>query len=77
MNVKFNFEHENLDRVVYVRAVDVSELPADVQAQLSEEEHVYAIHSEDGEQLRWRRTARLRLLWRVQTSLRLSAFTKI
>jgi hypothetical protein len=51
MNVKFNFEHENLDRVVYVRAVDVSELPADVQAQLSEEEHVYAIHSEDGEQL--------------------------
>ncbi len=51
MNVKFNFDHENLDRVVYVRAVDVSELPADVQAQLSQEEHIYAIHSEDGEQL--------------------------
>lgn len=51
MNVKFNFDQENLDRVVYVRAVDVSELPADVRAQVPEEGHVYAIHSEDGEQL--------------------------
>ncbi|WGI21008.1 DUF1150 family protein [Amylibacter sp. IMCC11727] len=51
MNVKFNFDHENLDRVVYVRAVDVSELPEDVRAQVSDTGQVYAIHSEDGEQL--------------------------
>ena len=51
MNVKFNFDHENVERVVYVRAVDVSELPEDVRAQISEDENIYAIHSEDGEQL--------------------------
>lgn len=51
MNVKFNFDTENTDRVVYVRAVNVSELPADVRAQVSEDDNIYAIHSEDGEQL--------------------------
>jgi hypothetical protein len=51
MNVKFNFDDENLDRVVYVRAVDVADLPEDVREQISDRGHVYAIHSEDGEQL--------------------------
>ncbi len=51
MNVKFNFDNEPLDRVVYVRAVDVAELPADVRAQIDDAGQVYAIHSEDGEQL--------------------------
>jgi hypothetical protein len=51
MHVKFNFDDENLDRVVYVRAVDVADLPEDVREQISDAGHVYAIHSEDGEQL--------------------------
>ncbi len=51
MNVKFNFDHENLERVVYVRTVNVSELPEDVREQVSADGLVYAIHSEDGERL--------------------------
>lgn len=51
MNVKFNFDQENLDRVVYVRAVNVSDLPEDIREQVSDAGQVYAIHSEDGEQL--------------------------
>ena len=51
MNVKFNFDQENLDRVVYVRAVNVSDLPEDIREQVSDAGQVYAIHSENGEQL--------------------------
>ena len=51
MDVKFNFDQEKLDRVVYVRAVEVSKLPADVRAQVPEGGHVYSIHYEDGEQV--------------------------
>ena len=51
MDVKFNFDQEKLDRVVYVRAVEVSKLQADVRAQVPEGGHVYSIHSEDGEQV--------------------------
>ena len=51
MNIKNVFNHEKLDRVVYVRAVNVSDLPTELRAQVPETERVYAIHFKDGEQL--------------------------
>ena len=50
MNIKNFLNHEKLDRVVYVRAVNVSELPTELSAQVPETERVYAIHFKDGEQ---------------------------
>jgi len=51
MNTKFDFGPEAEDRIVYVRSVDVAELPADVQAQVGGAETLYAVHSADGERL--------------------------
>ncbi|WP_116598378.1 DUF1150 family protein [Primorskyibacter marinus] len=39
------------DRIVYVRAVDVSELPEEVQNQAVGIKQLYAVHSADGERL--------------------------
>ena len=38
-------------RIVYVKAVDVADLPDDVQEQVGELETLYAVHDEDGQQL--------------------------
>lgn len=51
MNQKFSFK-TGADRIVYVRPVDVAELPDDVQAQVGSTDGViYALHSETGERL--------------------------
>ena len=39
------------DRIVYVRAVDVAELPKDVQSELRGTDHLYAVHTAEGERL--------------------------
>lgn len=39
------------DRIVYVREVDVADLPEEVQEQLEGEETLYAVHDSDGERL--------------------------
>ena len=51
MDVKFDFGPEVGERIVYVRPVAVSTLPAEVQAQLPGVEKLYALHDADGEQL--------------------------
>ena len=51
MLVKFNFYHDNMEGVVYVRTLNVSEFSEDVREQVSADGLVYAIHSEDGERL--------------------------
>ncbi|MDE3078838.1 MAG: DUF1150 family protein [Paracoccaceae bacterium] len=51
MDVKFDFGQEDGERIVYVRPVAVSSLPAEVQAQLPGVQKLYAVHDEDGEQL--------------------------
>ncbi len=49
--------HETFDktpadnRIVYVKTVDVTDLPTEVQGQLQGVEHLYAVHSSDGQQL--------------------------
>ena len=51
MNVPFEFESPEQSRIVYVREVNVSDLPADVREQAGDADHLYAVHSENGERL--------------------------
>lgn len=51
MNTKFNLGPEQGERIVYVRPVEVAELPEDVQAQVGNVGTVYAVHDSDGERL--------------------------
>lgn len=37
--------------IVYVKTVDVADLPQEVRAEAGELEHLYAVHNENGEQL--------------------------
>ena len=39
------------DRIVYVRPVEVAELPDEVQAQIDGDGPIYAVHTSDGERL--------------------------
>lgn len=48
MFVQFDFPNEDRDRLVYVRAVDCTELPAEIQNQLDGAGKVYAIHDHQG-----------------------------
>ncbi|MCE5972717.1 DUF1150 domain-containing protein [Sinirhodobacter sp. WL0062] len=51
METKFEFGHESDERIVYVRPVDVSELPEEVQAQAGGLRKLYAVHDANGERL--------------------------
>ncbi len=51
MDTPFDFEELASKRTVYVRPVDVNELPEDLQDQAEGREQVYAVHSQDGERL--------------------------
>jgi hypothetical protein len=50
MQTPFDFGAEDA-RIVYVKTVDVADLPAEVQEQAEGHEHLYAVHSGDGAQL--------------------------
>ena len=51
MDTKFDFGQEGGERIVYVRPVDVSELPEEVQAQAGGLSTLYAVHDANGERL--------------------------
>ena len=51
MNTPFNFKDLDQDRLVYIRPVDVIDLPEDVRDQAQGRDHIYAVHSADGERL--------------------------
>lgn len=51
MNTPFDIKGMDLERLVYVRPVDVSALPESLQAQAQGLGTVYAVHSSDGERL--------------------------
>ena len=51
MHEKYAFEAEQDERIVYVRPVEVAELPEELRAQLGDLDTIYAVHSEDGERL--------------------------
>ena len=50
MQTPFEFSEEQ-GRTVYVKTVDVSDLPAEVQGKIEGLDHLYAVHNSDGEQL--------------------------
>ena len=50
MNTPFDFNDES-SRIVYVKAVDVADLPDEIQAEAGEREQLYAVHDSDGQQL--------------------------
>ncbi|WP_413718121.1 DUF1150 family protein [Silicimonas sp. MF1-12-2] len=51
MNTPFDLHDADQDRIVYIRPVDVAELPEDVRTQAEGRDHVYAVHSAAGERL--------------------------
>lgn len=51
MNTPFDFQDADQDRLVYIRPVNVAELPDEVRDQAEGRDHVYAVHSAEGERL--------------------------
>ncbi len=51
MNTPFDFKDADNSNLVYVRPVDVAELPDDVRGELGDEKIIYAVHRADGERL--------------------------
>lgn len=51
MNTPFEFKDADTDRLVYIRPVEVAELPEDVRDQAMGRAQVYAVHSADGARL--------------------------
>ncbi|MDX1780709.1 MAG: DUF1150 family protein [Thalassovita sp.] len=51
MNAKYDFGQHDDNQIVYVRRVKVADLPEELQAQAGQAETLYAVCSEDGEQL--------------------------
>ncbi len=51
MDTKIDFLPGTEDKIVYVRPVDVADLPADVQEQAEGVETLYAVHDADGTRL--------------------------
>lgn len=50
MNTPFDFNDEGR-RIVYVKAVDVADLPEEVRAGAGGRAHLYAVHDASGQQL--------------------------
>ncbi len=50
MNTPFNFDQID-NRIVYVKTVDVADLPKEVRDEAGDLDHLYAVHSADGQQL--------------------------
>lgn len=50
MNTPFDFNQDDR-RIVYVKEVDVADLPEEVQAEVGDRDHLYAVHDSDGQQL--------------------------
>ncbi|MGI9370086.1 MAG: DUF1150 family protein [Ruegeria sp.] len=50
MNTPYEINTEG-DRIVYVKAVDVADLPQDLRDQAGDLDHLYAVHDANGQQL--------------------------
>ena len=51
MNARYDFGEIDADRIVYVRPVQVADLPAEVQEQAMGMDEIYAVHDADGQRL--------------------------
>lgn len=50
MNTPFDFNQDGR-RIVYVKEVDVADLPEEVRAEAGGRAHLYAVHDSEGQQL--------------------------
>ncbi|MFC3614005.1 DUF1150 family protein [Lutimaribacter marinistellae] len=50
MHTPYEFKEDG-SRIVYVKTVDVADLPDEVRTQAGDLDHLYAVHNADGEQL--------------------------
>ena len=51
MHTPFEFDQDVENRIVYVRAVDVAELPEDMREVAGDRDQIYAVHAPNGERL--------------------------
>lgn len=51
MQTPFDFGTQAQGRIVYIREIDRSELPAEVQSQTEGIPHIYAVHDAKGQRL--------------------------
>lgn len=51
MDTVYNFDGERDERLVYVRPVEVAELPDEVRRQAKGQSQLYAVHDANGERL--------------------------
>lgn len=59
MDTKYEFDTDPERQIVYVRPVDVDDLPDEMRAQLTGLKTLYAVHNADGERLALVRDRRL------------------
>lgn len=69
MNEKYAGIPETGERIVYVRPVDVADLPDEVRAQVGDVGIIYAVHDADGERLALVRDRRMAFLLARQNDL--------
>ena len=50
MNAKYDFKNAQ-DRIVYVKSVEVADLPEDLQEQAGGRKQLFSVHTEEGEQI--------------------------
>lgn len=51
MNTPFDFKEADQSNLVYVRPVEVAELPDEVRDEVGDTKTIYAVHRADGERL--------------------------
>lgn len=51
MDTKFDFKDENASRIVYIRQVNVAELPDELRKEVPGMDTLYAVHDSEGERL--------------------------
>ncbi|MEM0948576.1 MAG: DUF1150 family protein [Pseudomonadota bacterium] len=69
MNTKYDLNEESGDRIVYVRPVSVADLPDELRDQAGERDHIYAVHSEDGERLAFVKDRKMAFLLASQNNM--------
>ena len=51
MHSKYDFSHFDTDDLVYIKTVEVTDLPLDLQRQVGSDKTLYAVHKADGERV--------------------------
>jgi len=69
METKYDFLPEGGERIVYVRAVKVADLPEELQRQAEGLDELYAVHDESGERLALVRDRKLAFVLARQNDL--------